>query len=70
MNFNKFYNFKHLCRYDTICLQKRICDITFRIKPTRFIFRIEYLDHNQFLVHEIYPNNKYSKIDLFNKNKK
>lgn len=36
-------------------------------KPTRFTFRVEYLDHNQFIVHEIYPNNK---IDLFKKNKK
>lgn len=56
MNFNRL-----------LYIQKRITHIYTMKKPSRFIFRIEYLDNNQFIVHEIYPNNK---IDLFNKNKK
>ena len=56
MNFNRL-----------LYIQKRI---TYTVKkPTRFTFRIEYLNNDQFIAHEIYPNIK-SKIDLFNKNKK
>lgn len=58
MNFNRL-----------LYIQKRITHIYTVKKPTRFTFRIEYLNNDQFIAHEIYPNIK-SKIDLFNKNKK
>jgi hypothetical protein len=69
MNFNKLIYKNHFRYNDIIHQQIRICNINNNLKTNNFfIFRIEYLDNNKFITHEIYPKNKFSKIDLFNKN--
>jgi hypothetical protein len=44
-------------------IQKRISSLYYRniIKPTRFIYRIEYINKNCYIPHQIYP----TQINLF-----
>ena len=47
-------------------IQKRISSLYNRniIKPTRFIYNIEYINKNYYILHQIYP----VQLDFFNKN--